>query len=98
MKNIFSRFFDALFGSDKAWWIEVKTQEPACTYYFGPFDASEEANKATQGYVEDLENEGAKQVQATVLHCKRPAQLTVYAEEQANAAAPKPEPVLSGQK
>lgn len=96
MKNIFSRIFDLLFGSEKAWWIEVKTGEPVCTYYFGPFDTEQEAKFAQAGYVEDLEQEGAQHLQATALYCERPQQLTVY-EEHMDDSAPKPEPVLSGQ-
>lgn len=97
MKNVFSWIFEAVFGSGKAWWVEVKTQEPACTYYFGPFDISEEAELAKKGYVEDLEQEGAKQVQATVTYCKPPEELTVYGGDKAGNAAPKPDPALSGQ-
>ena len=96
MKNIFSRIFESVFGSGKAWWIEVKTEEPACTYYFGPFDAEAEAETAKKGYVEDLEQEGAKRLQATVMFCKRPQQLTVY-DEKMDGSAPNPEPAMSGQ-
>ncbi|MBE7382574.1 MAG: DUF1816 domain-containing protein [Leptolyngbya sp. SIO1E4] len=96
MKNIFNRVFDSLFGDGKSWWVEVKTGEPVCTYYFGPFDIAEEAELAKKGYVEDLEHEGAKQVQATVVRCERPQKLTVY-EEHMDGSAPKPKPALSGQ-
>ena len=95
MKNVFSQIFDSLLGSGKAWWVEVKTVEPACTYYFGPFDAEGEAEIAKKGYVEDLEHEGAKRVEATVLRCKRPQNLTVY-DKNMDGSAPKPEPALSG--
>lgn len=96
MKNIFERILDSIFGSSKAWWIEVKTGEPACTYYFGPFDVSPEAEAAKQGYVEDLEKEGAQQVQATVMYCQEPQQLTVENTNRAGVSSPKPEPALSG--
>jgi alkyl sulfatase BDS1-like metallo-beta-lactamase superfamily hydrolase len=96
MKNIFSQFFDTLFGSGKAWWIEVKTAEPACTYYFGPFDVEQEADLAKKGYIEDLEQEGAKQVEATVIYRQAPQELTVY-NEQMDDVAPDPKPVFSGQ-
>ncbi|MEM9004620.1 MAG: DUF1816 domain-containing protein [Cyanobacteria bacterium P01_F01_bin.86] len=95
MKNVFSQVFDSLFGSGKAWWVEVKTGTPACTYYFGPFEVEGEAETAKKGYVEDLELEGAQQVQATVLYCKRPQSLTVY-DVNADDSAPKAEPALSG--
>lgn len=95
MKNIFSQFFDSLFGSGKAWWVEVTTGAPVCTYYFGPFDTAGEAEIAKQGYVDDLEQEGAKQVAATVVHRKEPQDLTI--EDKKGGAVPKSEPALSGQ-
>lgn len=96
MKNIFSQIFETVFGAGKAWWIEVRTEEPACTYYFGPFDNSAEAEVAKKGYVEDLEQEGAKLLQATVMRCQPPEQLTVD-NEALDSSSPKPEPALSGQ-
>ncbi|MEY3826797.1 MAG: hypothetical protein RLZZ148_1614 [Cyanobacteriota bacterium] len=41
------------------WWAEVTTENPPCLYYFGPFDSSQEAAAHQDGYVEDLQNEGA---------------------------------------
>ncbi|MEO1298349.1 MAG: DUF1816 domain-containing protein [Cyanobacteria bacterium J06636_16] len=95
MKNVFSQVFDALFGSGKAWWVEVKTVDPMCIYYFGPFESEGEAELAKKGYVEDLELEGAKQVQAAVLYRKRPEQLTVEGAHMGDSV-PKDEPALSG--
>jgi len=96
MKNFFKRIFGSLLGSEQAYWVEVKTAEPACTYYFGPFDIPEEAELAKTGYVEDLEQEGAKQVQATVTRRQRPEQLTVF-DENMDGPAPEPKPAYSGQ-
>jgi hypothetical protein len=60
----------------RAWWIEILTAQPQCTYYFGPFAAVKDANLAIQGYVEDLESESAQGIQTQVKRCK-PALLTV---------------------
>jgi Domain of unknown function (DUF1816) len=38
----------------QAWWIEIFTAQPKCTYYFGPFAGAEEAYLASKGFVEDL--------------------------------------------
>ncbi|MEO0406757.1 MAG: DUF1816 domain-containing protein [Cyanobacteria bacterium P01_A01_bin.135] len=59
-----------------AWWIEVKTEDPSYTYYFGPFAAQDEAEAAKSGYVQDLQQEGAQNIQAAVKRIK-PEQLTV---------------------
>jgi hypothetical protein len=64
----------------QAWWVEIKTQSPTCTYYFGPFVRKREAEKWKPGYVEDLEAEGAEIVSLVVKRCK-PAILTDYEED-----------------
>ena len=59
-----------------AWWVEVSTENPDYTYYFGPFSGQDEAEAAKGGYVQDLEQEGAQNIQATVKRTK-PNRLTV---------------------
>jgi hypothetical protein len=59
-----------------AWWVEVKTETPHCTYYFGPFLESKIAEASKAGYVADLEQEGAHGIVVSVKRCK-PAKLTV---------------------
>ncbi|MDB9526248.1 DUF1816 domain-containing protein [Oscillatoria sp. CS-180] len=97
MKNILSQLFGSLFGSDKSWWLEIKTAGPACTYYFGPFDTEPEAELAKPGYVDDLQQEGAKVIAVIAIALSEPPeQLTVY-EEGMDGVAPEPKPALSGQ-
>ena len=60
----------------QAWWIEILTTQPQCTYYFGPFGSINEANIATPGYVEDLESELAQNIQTYIKRCK-PSTLTI---------------------
>ncbi|UBF28038.1 DUF1816 domain-containing protein [Kovacikia minuta CCNUW1] len=59
-----------------AWWVEVKTETPRCTYYFGPFPKANLAEISKAGYVADLEQEGAQGIAVSVKRCK-PAKLTV---------------------
>jgi hypothetical protein len=80
MNNFLSRLFDNLFGQSKAWWVEIKTSQPACTYYFGPFDSEVEAGMAKGGYIEDLEQEGAQNIQTSVRLCSDPDPLTITDE------------------
>ena len=73
IKEILTNFFQSL---GWALWIEVVTQNPRCTYYFGPFLSTKEAHTAMNGYVEDLEQEGAIGINVTIKRCK-PADLTI---------------------
>ncbi|BAB73117.1 DUF1816 domain-containing protein [Anabaena sp. FACHB-709] len=78
-----------------AWWVEITTQNPCCTYYFGPFLNSAEAKLAIKGYVEDLETEGAQGIGVNVKRCK-PNNLTI-AEDLGERLDRKVKPAFSGQ-
>ncbi|MBD2431875.1 MULTISPECIES: DUF1816 domain-containing protein [Fischerella] len=78
-----------------AWWVEIATQNPKCTYYFGPFLNSAEAKAAIKGYVEDLEQEGAQGIIVNVKRCK-PDVLTI-AEDLGERIDRKVQPAFSGQ-
>ena len=62
------------------WWIKIQTPRPACTYYFGPFDSEKEAKLSQLGYVEDLVQEGAQDIDVEIKRF-RPKQLTIYEYE-----------------
>jgi hypothetical protein len=62
--------------AELAWWVEINTSVPLCTYYFGPFDHQAEARDSRTGYVEDLYQEGAKDIVALVKQCN-PNNLTI---------------------
>ncbi|MEA5534105.1 DUF1816 domain-containing protein [Crocosphaera sp. XPORK-15E] len=61
------------------WWIMIHTNVPECTYYFGPFDNLEEANHAQLGYIEDLRQENAQDLQVVIKQCQ-PTNLTIMNE------------------
>ncbi|WP_353930310.1 DUF1816 domain-containing protein [Okeanomitos corallinicola TIOX110] len=82
-------------GLGFAWWVEIVTQSPSCTYYFGPFISSVDANLASKGYVEDLETEGAQGIIVNVKRCK-PYVLTI-AEDLGERIDRKVKPAFSGQ-
>jgi hypothetical protein len=67
-----------------AWWVEVVTQQPDCTYYFGPFANAQEAEQAQDGYVQDLRQEGPQGITAQVKWCQ-PQQLTICQAEELEA-------------
>jgi hypothetical protein len=74
--QITARWTDLLDFSGQAWWIEIFTAQPQCTYYFGPFAGAQEAQTAIKGYLQDLESEAAQGIEIQVKRC-RPPQLTI---------------------
>lgn len=62
-----------------AWWVEIATATPCCTYYFGPFLSAQEAVAAQAGYIEDLEDEGAQGLRVVIKRCK-PSVVTISEE------------------
>jgi hypothetical protein len=74
MKEKFLQLVDLL---GFAFWVEIGTTVPRCTYYFGPFLAKSEAETAKDGYLEDLLGEGAQGIQVQVKRCK-PKDLTIF--------------------
>ncbi|MFZ4667063.1 MAG: DUF1816 domain-containing protein [Prochlorotrichaceae cyanobacterium] len=73
MKEFLTRFLNQI---GQAFWVEIKTEVPACIYYFGPFLTEQEANEEKQGYWDDLEAENAQGIQMMVKRC-RPTELTI---------------------
>ncbi len=76
MKEITTKLFNT-FGW--AYWVKITTANPVCTYYFGPFISHKEADTAKPGFVEDLKEEGAKEIKVGIERCK-PKQLTIFDE------------------
>ncbi|MDJ0713284.1 MAG: DUF1816 domain-containing protein [Prochloraceae cyanobacterium] len=62
-----------------AYWVEITTDKPKCTYYFGPFLDRKEAEIAREGYIEDLKNEGARGITIDLKRLK-PDILTISQE------------------
>jgi hypothetical protein len=63
------------------YWVEIKTQKPICTYYFGPFDSLSEAKAMQPDYIEDLLNENAQIIAVEIKQCE-PTELTILEEEE----------------
>ncbi len=70
-------YITALERMGKAWWIKIKTEQPLCTYYFGPFSNPKEAAEAQPNYLEDLETEQAQGISWNIEQSK-PLELTLY--------------------
>lgn len=76
MKELLIRILD-FFGL--ACWLEIKTESPRCTYYFGPFLTRKDAIISQDGYIEDLLEESAKSITVAVKRLK-PKDLTIFDE------------------
>ena len=76
MKEILLKILDALglaYWLDVlglAYWVEIITDNPKCTYYFGPFVRYKDAQEAQGGYIEDLETEDAKGITVNIKRLK----------------------------
>ena len=83
MKELFLQVFDVM---GLALWVEIITENPKCTYYFGPFLFKSEAECEKNGYIEDLQGEGARIVSVNVKKCQ-PTNLTIFEETEENGAS-----------
>ncbi|MEH1817699.1 DUF1816 domain-containing protein [Nostoc sp.] len=99
MKTIWHNLKEVLINTFEnlglAWWVEIVTQNPRCTYYFGPFLSSSDATFASKGYIEDLELEGATGIVVSVKRCK-PKTLTI-ADDLGERFDRKVQPAFGGQ-
>ena len=77
IKNLI--LFTYLRKTQLAWWIEIRTEIPPCTYYFGPFDSLKEAEISQHGYIEDLVEEKARGIKVELKRCQ-PQMLTISEE------------------
>lgn len=79
IENIKQVFIGFMEGINTAWWAEITTNSPRCTYYFGPFQSYDEAKQAYPGYIEDLNSEGAQEIVVVIKRCQ-PELLTICEE------------------
>jgi hypothetical protein len=66
--------------SELRWWLEVRTINPICIYFFGPFEHQSEAESSQEGFFQDLESENAWVLYSNV-KLDNPRQLTIDATE-----------------
>ncbi|MEM6446500.1 MAG: DUF1816 domain-containing protein [Cyanobacteria bacterium J06642_2] len=74
LKTVLTELTD---GLGLAYWVIVKTKDPECQYYFGPFLTEAEAEQHRVGYINDLEGEGAAIQEVAIERCRKPASLTL---------------------
>ena len=69
-------------STESNWWIEIRTANPSCIYYFGAFESFTAAALSQYGYILDLLTESAKILSAEIKQCQ-PEHLTVVMENEA---------------
>ena len=62
------------------WWVEVDTDSPKRTYYFGPYDSRQEASDKSNKYIRDLEKKGSKKISINIKQGSQPTQLRASEE------------------
>lgn len=80
LENTEEFFTSYLENIGMAWWVEIVTKKPDCTYYFGPFASHREAQLSQLGYIEDLERERPKLIAIEIKQCQ-PKELTIFEDE-----------------
>tara|TARA_Y100000991_G_scaffold208314_1_gene187205 strand:+ start:391 stop:606 length:216 start_codon:yes stop_codon:yes gene_type:complete len=60
-----------------AWWAKVETVSPSATYWYGPFLTKKSLIENLQKFLNDLSEEGSKDIKHTILRCKKEEPLTV---------------------
>ena len=60
-----------------AWWAKIETQEPSSTYWFGPFLTKRSLKKDLVSFLQDLSNEGSKNIKHSIVRCNKEEPLTV---------------------
>jgi hypothetical protein len=80
LENTEEFFTSYLEKTGMAWWVEIVTKKPDCTYYFGPFASHREAQVSQLGYIEDLERERPQLIAIEIKQCQ-PKELTIFEDE-----------------
>ena len=60
-----------------AWWAKVETGTPSVTYWYGPFLSKHSLKENLQKFLNDLIEEGSKDIKHIIVRCKKEEPLTV---------------------
>ena len=60
-----------------AWWAKIETDQPCSTYWFGPFITKRSLKENMPSFIEDLSDEGSKNIKHSFVRCKKEEPLTV---------------------
>ena len=60
-----------------AWWAKIETDEPSGTYWSGPFITKRSLKENMSSFINDLSDEGFKNIKHSLVRCKKEEPLTV---------------------
>ena len=60
-----------------AWWAKIETDQPSCTYWFGPFITKSSLKENLTIFLEDLKAEGSFNIKHSIVRCHKEEPLTV---------------------
>ena len=73
-KNLIRNFGNKL---GLAWWAKVETGTPTATYWYGPFLSRRSLNENLEKFLNDLSEEGSKDINHSIIRCNKEEPLTV---------------------
>jgi len=59
-----------------AWWAKIETEYPLTTYWYGPFITKRSLKENISSFIQDLSDEGSKNIKHTLIRCKKEEPLT----------------------
>ena len=60
-----------------AWWAKIETEHPSSIYWFGPFITKRSLKENMSSFINDLSDEGSKNIKHSLVRCKKEEPLTV---------------------
>ena len=60
-----------------AWWAKIVTGAPSGIYWYGPFLTKRSLNENLENFIDDLSEEGTKDIKHSIMRCKKEEPLTV---------------------
>ena len=60
-----------------AWWAKIETEQPKTTYWYGPFITKRSLKENMFSFIQDLNDEGSKNIKHSLVRCKKEEPLTV---------------------
>jgi len=61
-----------------AWWAKIESEKPVSTYWYGPFLTKRSLKVNLVSFIEDLTDEGSKNIKHSLVRCKKEEPLTIY--------------------